>query len=137
VIDGRENVSEEFCTQTRGPFSSRSTRSRQAQISGWCTEPRGEIPAAGTNGLRVKNLIQTGNNTKNKSGTEHPGIGSNMVQQHQAKSLRGKDGLFLYPAHNPKVASSNLAPATMGAKRLNLKAPFFLGLRSTFDSSLL
>jgi hypothetical protein len=29
--------------------------------------------------------------------------------------LRGKDGLVFYPAHNPKVVSSNLPPATMGA----------------------
>jgi hypothetical protein len=39
----------------------------------------------------------------------------NQVEQHIRKSLRSKDGLVFYPAHNPKVVSSNLPPATMGA----------------------
>src|SRR5580704_8173225 len=41
--------------------------------------------------------------------------------QHHQRAL----GLT-FPAHNPKVVSSNLTPATMGAARLNLKAPLFL-----------
>ena len=52
-------------------------------------------------------------------------IGENGVVwgsgQHHQRAL----GLT-FPAHNPKVVSSNLTPATMGAARLNLKAPFFL-----------
>jgi hypothetical protein len=36
----------------------------------------------------------------------------NQVYQHVRKSLRSKDGLVHYPAHNPKVVSSNLTPAT-------------------------
>jgi len=36
----------------------------------------------------------------------------NQVDQHIRKSLRSKDGLVFYPAHNPKVVSSNLTPAT-------------------------
>jgi len=39
------------------------------------------------------------------------------------KSLRSKDGLVFYPAHNPKVVSSNLTPATI--------------LRNTEDKGLL
>jgi hypothetical protein len=35
--------------------------------------------------------------------------------QHIRKSLRSKEGPILHPAHNPKVVSSNLTPATMGA----------------------
>ena len=53
-----------------------------------------------------------GNNSGNKLGTEHPGRGSNSVQHGARKSLRGKDGLVDFTAHNPEVAGSNPAPAT-------------------------
>jgi hypothetical protein len=39
-----------------------------------------------------------------------------------------RDMFFDLISHNPKVARSNRAPATMGAARLNLKAPFFLSV---------
>jgi hypothetical protein len=49
---------------------------------------------------------------ENKSGTNYRRTAVNQVDQHIGKSLRGKDGLVFYPAHNPKVVSSNLTPAT-------------------------
>jgi hypothetical protein len=41
------------------------------------------------------------------------------VDQRIRKLLRSKDGLVFYPANNPKVVSSNLTPATMGAYEEN------------------
>jgi hypothetical protein len=37
----------------------------------------------------------------------------------------GWSSLVARRAHNPEVVGSNPTPATMGAARLNLKAPFF------------
>ncbi|MHB8499902.1 MAG: hypothetical protein ACYDHE_03045, partial [Candidatus Acidiferrales bacterium] len=49
------------------------------------------------------------------------------VDQHIRKSLRSKDGLVFYPAHNPKVVSSNLTPATMGAYEANPLSALLIG----------
>jgi hypothetical protein len=49
---------------------------------------------------------------ENKLGTNYRRTPVNQVDQHIRKSLRNKDGLVFYPAHNPKVVSSNLTPAT-------------------------
>jgi hypothetical protein len=49
---------------------------------------------------------------ENKLGTKYRRTPVNQVDQHIRKSLRSKDGLVFYPAHNPKVVSSNLTPAT-------------------------
>ena len=49
---------------------------------------------------------------ENKLGTNYRRTPVNQVDQHMRKSLRSKDGLVFYPAHNPKVVSSNLTPAT-------------------------
>src|ERR1700677_3272169 len=38
----------------------------------------------------------------------------------------GWSSLVARRAHNPEVGGSNTTPATMGALRLNLEAPFFL-----------
>jgi hypothetical protein len=37
--------------------------------------------------------------------------------------LRSKDGLVFYPAHNPKVVSSNLTPATNSGFKGRAQAP--------------
>ena len=42
--------------------------------------------------------------------TEHD---SNSVTQALRKSWKGKDGIRLFVAHNPKFVSSNLTPATI------------------------
>jgi hypothetical protein len=49
---------------------------------------------------------------ENKLGTNYRRTPVNQVDQHLRKSLKSKDGLAFYPAHNPKVVSSNLTPAT-------------------------
>ena len=46
-------------------------------------------------------------NTGNKLGTEHPRIGADRAYKAPRKSLKGKDGLFLYLAVEPRVAGSN------------------------------
>ena len=56
---------------------------------------------------------KTRNKLRNKSGTEHPKTASNTVIQAPYKSLKGKDGVIVFVAHNPKVVSSNLTPATI------------------------
>jgi hypothetical protein len=48
----------------------------------------------------------------NKRGTEQVGTGSNTGYEGPAKSLRSKDGLSFFSAHNPKVGGSNPPPAT-------------------------
>ena len=50
----------------------------------------------------------------------------NQVDQHTRKSLRSKDGLVFYSAHNPKLVSSNLAYATKDL--LNPDLPLFVRL---------
>ena len=53
------------------------------------------------------------NNSKNKLRTDYPKTRWKTVEQLQRKSLRGNDGPLISSAHNPKVAGSNPAPATM------------------------
>jgi hypothetical protein len=45
-------------------------------------------------------------------GTEHHKTARNSVKQALRKSLKGKDGVILFAAHDPNVVSSNLTPAT-------------------------
>jgi hypothetical protein len=54
---------------------------------------------------------------ENKLGTNYRSTPVKWVDQHVRKSLRGKDGLVFYPAHNPKVVSSNLTPAPWALER--------------------
>ena len=42
--------------------------------------------------------------------------------------VAGWSSLVARWAHNPKVAGSNPAPATMGAEGLNPEAPFFIAV---------
>jgi hypothetical protein len=57
---------------------------------------------------------------ENKLGTNYRRTPVNQADQHIRKSLRSKDGLVFYPAHNPKVVSSNLTPATISKTCLKI-----------------
>ncbi len=48
------------------------------------------------------------------------------IFQNPYTSFAGWSSLVARRAHNPKVVGSNPTPATMGAMRPNLKAPFFV-----------
>jgi hypothetical protein len=85
--------------------------SRLSQNAGRVTLQSVPIPTVSFQGCSPKNWEQI----ENKSGTNYRRTPVNQVYQHVRKSLRSKDGLVFYPAHNPKVVSSNLTPATMGA----------------------
>ena len=77
--------------------------------------PRRSYPRTEAN----KQLILHLNNweqIENKLGTNYQRTAVNQVDQHMRKSLRSKDGLVFCPAHNPKVVSSNLTPATISYK---------------------
>jgi hypothetical protein len=52
----------------------------------------------------------------------------------RAIGLHNLFGLLVFPAHKPKVVSSNLPPATMGAKGKPLSAHFSYSYRNLFSN---
>ena len=59
-----------------------------------------------------------------------PLTGMRLQKEGESRSIydAGWSSLVARRAHNPEVVGSNPTPATMGAARLNLKAPFFLSV---------
>ena len=58
---------------------------------------------------------------------ERSPVAQSPVNSHR---INGTD--ILVRSHNPKVVGLNPPPATMGAERLNLEAPFFLLVAEAF-----
>ena len=71
-------------------------------------------------GVHPKNWEQIGN----RVGTNYQRTSVKQIEQRARKSLRSKDGPIQSWAHNPKVVSSNLTPAT------NSKSCFRIVLRN-------
>jgi len=84
----------------------------QARHTGLATFTSNLLTVAQFSGHTGTTMKKTWNNSWNKCGTEQAGTGSNMGDQGIAKSLRSKDGLVFFSAHNRKVEGSNPSPAT-------------------------
>jgi hypothetical protein len=89
-------------------------------------QPKSDAERAVAPALQIVSLWGSTPETGNKSRTNWEQIGNKwretpVKQGDQAvrKLLKSKDGLIDFSTHNPKVVSSNLTPATMGAYEAN------------------